>query len=236
MALTPSDLVELLGRVEHFKRLPVADRETIVNAGQIRIFPAGAVICREGDPCAGMFVLLAGHVHLCKLGPQGQQSIVAEIEPVIMFNEVTVLDGGANLTTAIAVQDCTTWNISHANFLSLMQRYPLVGLAQGLLRVMATRTRRLLSQYEDVSFRSVLARSAKLLLELSDNGQRPIDRKQLTNTEMAARLSTVPEALSRSLKVFKQNGDILCTRTSIIVKQPKALEKFAQIDPVLFKG
>ncbi len=234
--LTPRDLVESLGRVKHFKGLPEADRAEIVNAGQICTFPAGTVICREGDPCAGMFVLLSGHVHLCKLGPQGQQSIVAEIEPVIMFNEVTVLDGGPNLTTAIAVQDCTTWNISHESFQSLMQRYPLVGLARGLLRVMANRTRRLLSQYVDVSFRSVLARSAKLLLELSDNGQRPIDRKQFTNTEMAARISTVPEALSRSLKVFKKNGDIVCTRTSILVKQPKTLERFAQIEPTLFKG
>ena len=55
--------------------------------------------------CAGMFVLLAGQVHLRKLGPQGQESILAVIEPVIMFNEVAVLDGGPNLTTAVAAQD-----------------------------------------------------------------------------------------------------------------------------------
>jgi len=133
--------------------------------GKRVLFPAGAIIYREGEASAGMFVLFSGHVHLLKLGPQGQQSIVAEIEPVIMFNEVTVLDGGANLTTAIAVQECVTWNISHANFQALVQGYPMIGL--GLLRVLSARTRNLMAQYEDLSFRSVLARTAKLLLDFA---------------------------------------------------------------------
>lgn len=228
----PPNLVESLGRVEHFKRLAEADRAEIVNAGQIRTFPAGSVIFREAEAAAGMFVLFDGHVHLCKLGPQGQQTIVAEIEPVIMFNEVTVLDGGPNLTTAIAVQDCTTWNISFENFQALLKRYPMVGL--GLLRVLAQRTRNLLSQYEDLSFRSVVARTAKLLLDLSEHGKRPIDRKIHPNADMAARIATVPEALSRSLQILRKNGDIVCTRTTIVVNQPQTLEKFAQIERTLF--
>lgn len=234
MPQPPINLAESLGRVEHFKHFPEADRQVIVSAGQIRSFPADSIIFREGEPSAGMFVLFYGHVHLSKLGSQGRQSLLAEIEPVIMFNEVTVLDGGPNLTTARAIQDCTTWNVSYESFQELIKRYPLVGV--GLLRVLATRTRNLLSQYEDLSLRSVLARAAKLLLDLSDHGQHPIDRKKHTNTEMAARISTVPEAFSRSLQIFKKNGDIVCTRTVINVNQPKTLEKFAQISPTLFRG
>ncbi len=232
MTPLPLNLVESLGRVEHFKRLPEADRAEIVNAGQVRTHPAGSIIFREGEPAAGMFVLFEGHVHLCKVGPQGQQTIVAEIAPVIMFNEVTVLDGGPNLATAIAVQDCITWNISFENFQALLKRYPMVGL--GLLRVLAQRTRNLLSQYEDLSFRSVVARTAKLLLALSEHGTRPIHRKEYTNADMAARIATVPEALSRSLQILRKNGDIVCTRTMIIVNQPQTLEKFAQIERTLY--
>lgn len=232
MATPPLNLVESLGRVEHFKRFSEADRAEIVNAGSVRAYPAGAIIFREAEPAAGMFVLFAGHVHLCKIGPQGQQSIVAEIEPVIMFNEVTVLDGGPNLTTAIAVQDSITWNVSVENFQALLKRYPIVGL--GLLRVLATRTRNLLAQYEDLSFRSVLARTAKLLLDLSEHGAQTIDRKEYTNADMAARISTVPEALSRSLQVLRKNGDIVCTRNTISVRQPQTLEKFAQIERTLY--
>ena len=232
MSQSPLNLIESLGRVEHFKRFPEAARTEIVNAGQIRAFPAGSLIFREGEPSTGMFVLFKGHVHLCKAGPQGQQSIVAEIEPVIMFNEVTVLDHGPNLTTALALHDCMTWNISFENFQALLQRYPIVGTS--LLRVLAKRTRNLLSQYEDLSFRSVVARTAKLLLDLSEHGTVTIDRKAFTNADMASKISTVPEALSRSLKILKKNGDIVCTRAAIKVKQPQTLEKFAQIEQTLY--
>lgn len=229
-----SALAGRLKRVGHFKSFADEDLSTITCSGTIRTFPAGTVIFAEGEPGAGMFVLLSGHVHLCKLGPQGQQNLLAEIAPVIMFNEVSVLDGGTNLATAIAVEDCVTWNILFDKFHELVQRYPQVGLA--LLRVLATRTRMLLSQYEDLSFRSVLARTAKLLLDLSKYGQCPIDRRQHSNNEMAARIATVPEALSRSLKTFKANGDIVCTRSSITVQAPATLARLAQIDPALFKG
>jgi CRP/FNR family transcriptional regulator len=229
-----ASLIARMKTVAHFKRMADADLEAIVNSGQIRRFDAGATIFREGDPCAGMFVLIAGHVHLYKLGPQGKQSFIAEFQPVIMFNEVPVLDGGANLTTAMAMQDCVTWNIGYENLQSILQRHPVLGL--GLLRVLATRTRNLMAQYEDLSFRSVLARSAKLLLDLSDRGQRPINRKEHPNNEMAARIATVPEALSRSLNIFKKNGDIFCTRTTILVKQPETLEKFAQVGRAMFRG
>jgi hypothetical protein len=69
MMQPPFNLIESLSRVEHFKRLAEADRATIVRAGQTCSFPVGAVIYREEEARAGMFVLLSGHVHLMKLGP-----------------------------------------------------------------------------------------------------------------------------------------------------------------------
>jgi CRP/FNR family transcriptional regulator, cyclic AMP receptor protein len=209
------DLITQLQRVEHFKRLPAADVRAIVTAGRVRQFAAGETIFAEGEPCAGMFVLLEGRVHLRKLGPQGQESILAVVEPVIMFNEVSVLDGGPNLATAVAVQACRVWQIGGENFQALLGRYPMVGL--GLLRVLAARNRFLVSQYEDLSFRTVQARAAKLLLDLSAGGSQPIDRRKYPNHELAARIATVPEAFSRALHVFRRNGCIVCTRTAITV-------------------
>ena len=209
------DLIAQLQRVEHFKRLPEVDVRAIVTAGRVRRFAAGETVFAEGASCAGMFVLLAGQVHLRKLGPQGQESILAVIEPVIMFNEVAVLDGGANLTTAVAAQDCTVWQIGCDSFQGLLARYPMIGL--GLLRVLARRNRFLVLQVEDLSFRTVKARAAKLLLDLSDCGAQPIDRRKHPNHELAARIATVPEAFSRALNAFKRTGCITSTRSAIAV-------------------
>ncbi|NLE76217.1 MAG: Crp/Fnr family transcriptional regulator [Chloroflexi bacterium] len=221
-------LATRLKAVRHFHDLADADLERIIRAGQVQRHMAGAAIFREGEPCAGMFVLLAGRVHLRKLGPRGQEQIVETVEPVIMFNEGPVLDGGPNVATAVAVDACVTWRVACETFAELLQRYPQIGL--GLLRVLAVRNRYLIAQVEDLSFRSVTARVAKLLLELSQQGQTPIERRRHPNHELAARLATVPEAFSRSLGFLRRSGYVDCTRSAIVVRQPQALARLAQVE------
>jgi CRP/FNR family transcriptional regulator len=230
----PQHLAERLGHVEHFKQLTLKERMSIVTAGQIRRIPAGLTIFVEGEPCAGLFVLLAGRVHLCKLGPQGEELILAVIEPVIMFNEVATLDEGPNPVTALASSNCLVWQVSAGRFHTILQHHPQIGL--GLLKVLAARNRFLISQYEDLSFRSVLARTAKLLLDLSQYGQQPVDRHTHPNQQMAARIATVPEAFSRSLNTFKKQGYISTTRHTINILEPDKLAKLALIGPVLPEG
>ena len=223
------DLAQRLGRVRHFEGLPEADLQAIVAAGRLQHFAAGAIIFLQGDPTAGMHVLLEGLVHLCGISPEGRQQIMAVIEPVIMFNEVTVLDGGPNPLTAIAIRECVTWQVGYPAFQELMQRYPRVGL--GLLPVLAARNRTLVAQYEDLSFRSVPARTAKLLLDLSHYGRDPIDRRRYSIEWMAARIATVPEAVSRALSACHRDRLIACTRRSIAVINPEGLARLAQVGP-----
>jgi CRP/FNR family transcriptional regulator len=221
------ELSAMLGRVRHFSGIPPADIRSIVSSGQVRKFSAGEFIFLQDAPCAGMFVLLQGQVHLCKLGPQGQQHILSVVEPVIMFNEVAVLDGGPNPATALAHQDCVLWQASYDSFQELLKRYPVIGL--GLLRVLATRNRQLVAQFEDLSFRPVPARVALLLLDLSRNGRIEIPRSPHPIHQLAARVGTAPEVVSRALARFKQQGLIDLTRHSIKVNDPAALASLAQL-------
>lgn len=230
MSDTP-DLLNSIKQVSHFKHLPVKDLKRIITAGKVRRFVADTMIFREEEPSAGLFVLLKGKVHLCKTSPEGQESILAVVEPVIMFNEVPALDGGPNTVCARAVENCLVWHANSGDFHQLLLAYPTMAL--GLLRVMAKRNRFLVTQYEDLSFRSVLQRTAKLLLDLSEHGTQPIDRRRHPNTEMAARISTVPEAFSRALREFKERGYINSTRDTLSVNTPDRLATHAQISPLL---
>lgn len=224
---TEDELVQLLGKVSHFKRLPEDDLRSIVTAGHVKRFHKDSVIFFEGDPCAGLLVLLQGSVHLCKLSHGGQESILGVIDPVIMFNEVAVLDGGPNPVTAVAVQDCIIWSISHENFQGLMRRLPVLGL--GLLRVLASRNRQLISRYEDLTCRTVIARAAKILLELSENGKKPVNRREHPNRILAARTATVPEPFSRAIRILQDEKVITCTRSFIIVENPDRLACLAHV-------
>lgn len=222
------DLVARLGHVRHFRDLPQTAIRAIVTAGQIKRFAAGSVIFLEGDPCAGMFVLLAGQVHICKAGGRGQQEIMAVMEPVIMFNEVAVLDGGPNPTMAIAARDCVTWCIACDAFHGLVRSFPEVGLS--LLPVLAARNRVLISRYEDLASRTVVARTAKLLISLSRHGNTPIDRRQHTVDQLSAHIGSVREPVSRSLKTLRDEGLIEYTRSAITICDIQGLARRAHVD------
>jgi CRP/FNR family transcriptional regulator, cyclic AMP receptor protein len=223
-------LAERLGNVRHFMKLPLADRLSIILAGQMRLFSPNTVIFSEEEPCAGMFVLLRGHVHICKLGKQGQQNIIADIDPVIMFNEVSLLDGGPNPYTAIATQNSFAWQISRKAYENLLNKFAqdkYTEVALGLLGIMASRYRQLLDSYADLSFLSVPIRVAKLVYELSDQGRKTIHRKEISINEMAARIASVPEAISRSLNFLHCQGIISATRATITVLKPDELARLA---------
>lgn len=223
-----SALTKRMSRLKYFKSLSLSDIGLIVRSGHFRSMPAGTVIITEDTPCAGLFVLLSGKIHLYRLSPEGQSVLINELAPVTMFNEVSILDGGPNLLTAIAVQDSRVWQADYTVLASLAERFPEVAL--GFLPVLAARTRTLISMVADVCFRTVQARTAKLLIDLSDYGRQPISRQENSLQKMAAQISAAPEAVSRCLSYFRDQGVICPSRAIIKICDPDRLTELAQID------
>lgn len=223
----PAHLAQMLGSAPYFRSLQQMDLQAIVASGQVRHYAEGKTLFHEGAPCAGLFVLIRGRIQLHKLGPDGREHIISVHEPVTMFNEVPVLDGDVNVATAVAGEKTIVWHVPRDAFLDLLSRYPAMGL--GLMRVLARRNRFLISQYEDLSFRSVAARTARLILTLSRQGQDLIDRRANPNTELAARVATVPETFSRALGLMQKNHLIRCTRDVIRVLTPAGLADMAEL-------
>ncbi len=221
------NLVKRLGKVSHFRSLSPAALIDIVKSGSVEYHSRGKVLFLECEPCAGLFVLFHGRVNLCKVSIQGQETIITVIRPVIMFNEVSVLDGGLNPLTAIADQDCVIWRLRREAFQELTGQYPVIALS--LLPVLAARNRLMLSYCEDISFRTVKGRTAKILLELSQNGQMDIDRNVYNNQTLSAMVATVPEPLCRAMRELRQLDAINCSRSRITITDPARLAQVAEL-------
>jgi len=215
--------IKLLRSVSHFNNLKPSDLLKIINSGRLKQYRKDKFIYQQGDLSAGMYVLFTGKVHICNYNCDGQIHIFSIIEPVIMFNELTVIDGGPNPATAIAVKDCLTWNISYEAFTLLVKQYPDPAIGLAMMRVLADRTRNLITLCGDLSFRSVLSRSAKLILDLSEQGTKTIDRSEFPLADLAARVATAPESISRSLSWLDNRGLIICERNQITVQNVVAL-------------
>jgi CRP-like cAMP-binding protein len=115
----------------------------------------------------------------------------------------------------------------------LMGHYPELGI--GLLQVLAARNRLLFARYEDLLSLPVLGRVAKILLDLSVMGKKPIDRSVYTNQKIAALAATVPEAVSRSIKTLREMELLDSTRNKITIRSAEDLADIAQVGPMEFE-
>ncbi len=226
-------LVDRMKRVIHFEGVSERDLLAIIRAGRFMRYSAEHIIFMEEDPCFGLCVLLRGEVHLCKLGQKGQESLISIIKPIIMFNEVAVLDGGSNAMTAIASKNSVIWKTDYETCQYGLERFPQLGT--GLLPILAKRNRDLITKYANLSFLQVRERVAVLLLDLSDNGQQTIKREENTIRLMAAHIATGPVVVSRTLGELKDEGYIECTRAFIILRQPNRLAEIALLDMELMQ-
>jgi CRP/FNR family transcriptional regulator len=126
-----------------------------------------------------------------------------------------------------ALETTRLWKIGREMMLQLLDSHP--GLARLVIQDLARRVTHLISLVEDISLRSVEARLARLLLEQSVE-DRVHRQKWATQAEMASRLGTVPDVLSRTLRKLVERGVISLARNEIQILDRQALELIAKIE------
>lgn len=80
-----------------------------------RSFPAGAVLFREGEPGAVMYVLRTGRVRIERRFPTGDRTL-AVLGPGEFFGEMAILNSRPRTATAIAVEAVETLEIDGRTF------------------------------------------------------------------------------------------------------------------------
>ena len=214
--------IELLRSLPYFRPL---DQDTLTSIATLtvrRVYQPDEVIFLEGEPCAGLFVVHSGHVKIYKVSPEGREQILTIIGPRDSFNDVAVFDGGPNPASAQAMDAIELCVIERPTLQSLFDRYPK--LAQAVVAVLAARCRMLVGMVEDLSLKSVAGRLAKLLLDQAAQGQ---DAVPLTRQQMAARLGTIREMVSRALRELEDEGLVRRDGRQIVITDRAALERRA---------
>jgi len=219
-------VIALLRQLNYFARLDDQVLEAVADVVHTRQYAPGQIIFLEGDPCAGFFVVQSGRVKIFKTSPEGREQSLHFVGTGRSFNDVAVLDGGPNPATVMAVEPTTCLVIDRDSMVRLVQTYP--ALAMAVIESIAARARHLVELVEDLSFRSVQARLAKLLLEQAQaSGREDQVPRLMTQQEMAARLGTVREVVSRALRALEDRGVIRIQRHRIVILDREELERQA---------
>jgi CRP/FNR family transcriptional regulator len=214
--------IDFLRRVNYFHDLPVADLTRLLALAVEQRLTTGQVLFLEGEPCRGMYLVYEGRVRVFKASPEGREQVLTVARPGDSFAEVPVFDGGPNPASADAMEESIVYLFPTADLLRLVRSSPEIAL--GVIRVFAQRLRHLTRLVEDLSFRHVTARVAKLLLQsIADEGGAAGPR--LTQQEMAAMIGTAREVVTRALRALEQQGAIQVQRGQIVILKPELLER-----------
>ena len=217
-----SSQLEFLKSLPYFENL---DDEVIARISQDVLelsFARGQVLFLEDEPCRGLYVVKAGRIRVFKTSPEGREQVMLIAQPGDSFNDVPVFDGGPNPATAAALDASVVYLVPRGTMISLVADCPA---ALAVVKLFAGRLRHLTSVVEDLSFRSVVGRLAKLLLDLAvvEDGAAPV--RQLTQDEMAAMVGTVRDVIGRALRQIEREGAIKIEKHRILVVAPGKLRE-----------
>ena len=216
--------LEFLNDTQYFSGLNHAELEAIASRVFEKTADRAEILSMEGDGVTGLYFVASGVVKVFKTSADGKEQILSIVRPGEAFNDVPVFDGGPSPVGARAMGPVVLYGITRDDMMAILLEYP--GVAISVARALAERIRQLISLVEDFSFKHVIGRVAKILLEhVGGDGVRG---PRLTQQEMAAMAGTAREVVGRSLKTLEAQGAIRLDRHRILITDEEALQRIAE--------
>lgn len=186
----------------------------------------GQTIINEGDNHRNLHFVQAGVVKIFKTSSEGKEQIIKIAKPGESFNDIGVFGPGGSQYSAQALGNVTVAWINKDDIMKVMEKNWRI--AQNALEVLGEQGKFFLALVEDLSFKNVTGRVAKILLQNSLPG--PDGFQRLTQYEMAAMAGTAREVVGRSLKTLEENGSISLERHRIVIKDKEFLGRLAGLN------
>ncbi|HEX3549334.1 MAG TPA: Crp/Fnr family transcriptional regulator [Candidatus Elarobacter sp.] len=191
-----------------------------------RRFGKHQFVVREGDPGDTFFIIAAGSVAVCRVTPDGRETILSVLKEGDFFGEMSMFDSSLRSASIKTLTDVELGAVRQADFLGLIDRNPQIGRL--LVIELSERLRAANALIAATTSQDIRARLASLLLKLAeqfgeaaDNGTRITLR--LTNQEMANMIGTTRETVNRTLNRFWDDRLVDMRTAYVIITEPEKL-------------
>jgi CRP/FNR family transcriptional regulator len=188
------------------------------------------VLFIAGEEARGLYVVVSGAVRAFRAGADGREQVIHTERTGATLAEVPVFDDGTYPATAVADEDSVVLFIAKRDVQSVCLEHPKITLAA--LKMLAGRLRRHAELVEALSLREVGQRLARLLLtEAEGCGKVSEDGITfdlvMTNGQIAARVGSVREVVSRALTRLQQDELILLENRRVTIPDKGLLAVYA---------
>ncbi len=214
---TKLPLTDILGECGLFSQLPFDTIKQISGYATLRRFSDKQIILHCGQKACGFYIVSSGSVEVFRISETGRRQVLHLIEEGQTLGEVPMFQGGCYPASAVACGDTEAVYIDGEKFLDDAFEHPQILLE--MLAVLSMRLRKFVNLIDDLSLKDVSQRLLQYITSRADkDGVFAFD---CSKAELAERLGTIPETISRALNRLKTEQKISTQNAKIILNKTK---------------
>lgn len=220
----------VIGLIDIFKDLPAAPLEDLLPRFRRTRVNTGQYVFSMSHTHVDVYFLIEGSVRVCAFSEAGKQVQFEDLVAGQMFGEMAAIDGEQRSGDCIALENCDLAVISGRDFMQILHDHPDV--AARVMKRLVSMVRNHMSRVYEFSTSTVRQRVRYELLRMASihaSDERDIVVPQApTHADIAARISTHREAVTRELKILEANGLISWRRGQHVIHDVVGLTTFTE--------
>lgn len=219
--------MELPGRVKIFEALPDEDYRRVEAMIRWKSYQRNHEIVSYGEKSTDVYFIGRGHVRSTMFSVLGREVTFRDLFDGDMFGELSAIDGLPRSASVVAVESSDIGLMSGKEFAEVVHRYPEV--AEAVMRKLVRIIRKLSERVYLYDALDVKDRVRNEILHLARRNMTGPNTAVIPNmpkhAEIASRIDTHREAVTRELNVLSQRGLIRRKSRELTVTDVAGLAK-----------
>ena len=215
-----------LSNIEVFRDLTSTDYETLSHILKAQSFKPNQRIINLGEHTQDVFFVIEGKVRITTYTSTGKEVTFQDMKAGQMFGELSAIDGETRSTNVVALADSILAVAPPESFFKILRDYPKVN--ERILRQLTGLIRKLGDRIVEFSALSVKSRIHAEIIRLARNNMLDENTAEIvpspTHLDIANRISTHREAVSREINDLTKSGILKRTDGKLIVLDVSKLE------------
>lgn len=196
-----------------------------------RTLKKGETLFSEGENATGFYLLVSGSIKLCRISPDGREKVLHFVKPRETFAEAAFFGDGKYPAEARCIEDGEVLFLPREGFMQIISSNPK--FAFNLVVSLSMMLRRFARQIEELTFADVPSRVASFLIQRAEEKSTTYSgitylELGIKKGELASRLGTASETISRSFRKLKDDGIIDVQGSKVLIYKMDRLKELCE--------
>lgn len=215
--MTMPDTSSRIADVAFFEGFPADVLETLEAASTVRKFKKNTHIIVGGEESHAAYVLLSGTANVFSDDEEGNEFIHGVYRENELFGELGILDNKPRTANVMTTSDSECLVIPRAAFKAAIKSHP--DASESVIHSLVSRIRGMTEDVSCLALMDVYGRLSRIIQQSAENNRDGDIRRteRLTHQELANRVGSSREMISKILKDLKIGGYISSENHRIVV-------------------